>query len=87
MRMSVEAEIIWLRLLLQIIGEQEAASRAAAPTSQAEVMGYDAWQEERTDAAHAEFMKRTSALPSCGWRTFPPEEISRYFGIPLEELA
>ncbi|MFC3457239.1 hypothetical protein [Massilia haematophila] len=52
-----------------------------------ETMGYDAWLKARTDAAHAEYMRRTSVPPSCDWRTFPPEEISRYFGIPLEELA
>lgn len=56
------------------------------PASCAETMGYDAWLKARTDAAHAEFMRRTATPPSSDWRTFPPEEISRYFGIPLEGL-
>lgn len=85
--MSVEAEIIWLRLLLQIASEQVAIERAAALPHPAEAMGFDAWMQHRTDAAHADYMKRTSKRLACDWRVFPPEQISRYFGIPLEELA
>ncbi len=57
------------------------------PALTAQEIGYDAWYKARTDAAHAEFMRRTSVPPSSDWRTFPPEDIARYFGIPLEELG
>lgn len=53
----------------------------------AEAMGFDSWMLARTDAAHSAFMKRTSAPLPCDWRVFPPEAISRYFGIPVGELA
>lgn len=85
--MSVEAEIIWLRFLLQLASEQAAAERAAVLPHPAEATGFDVWMQRRTEAAHADFMKRTSTHLACDWRVYPPEQISRYFGIPIEELA
>ena len=79
MRMNVGAEIIWLRLLLQILGEDAAIERATAQQHSAEVMGFDVWMRERADAAHAAFMDRTAKHLPCDWRTFPPDEITRYF--------
>lgn len=87
MQISVEAELIWLRLVLRMLGEQAAIERAAAVTHPSEAMGFDAWMKARTDSAHADFMARTSRHLSCDWRVFPPDQISRYFGVPIEELA
>lgn len=66
---------------------RRAAWPEPAPRHPAEVIGFDAWMRERTNAAHAAFMKRTSAAPSVEWRTYPPEEIARYFGLPLEMMG
>jgi len=59
------------------------------PTPTAETMGFDTWMKQRIDLAHADFMKRTSAHLVCDWRitrASSPEEISRYFNIPLNEV-
>lgn len=78
--MSVESEIIWLRMLVQICREQEAL--------QAAQMDFDAWYQRRQNDAHAAYMKRTDQHLACDWRiTRPssPEEISRLYNIPLNE--
>jgi len=77
---SVESEIIWLRILLQVHREQDAA--------EATQLDFDAWYRARTERAHAAYMKRTSQHLVCDWRitrSFSPEEISRFFNIPMNE--
>lgn len=55
------------------------------PTPTAETMGFDAWMKQRTELAHAEFMRRTSRLLWCDWRATADAEIARLFGIPTGE--
>lgn len=37
---------------------------AAAPAHPTDLIGFDAWMRQRTDRAHAQFMRRTACLPS-----------------------
>ncbi|MEW6023585.1 MAG: hypothetical protein AB1807_15765 [Pseudomonadota bacterium] len=58
------------------------------PTPTAETMGFDTWMKQRTDLAHAEFMRRTSRLLWCDWRAATtPAEIARIYGICAGEVA
>ncbi len=64
----------------------DASSLFPAPSAQD--MGYDAWLKARTDAAHAEFMERTSRLLWCDWRAVvTTDEIAGIYGIPDSEVA
>lgn len=57
------------------------------PVPTAETMGFDAWLKQRTDLAHAEFMRRTSRLLWCDWRAATtPAEIARIYGITAGEV-
>jgi len=57
------------------------------PTPTAETMGFDTWMKQRTDLAHAEFMRRTSRLLWCDWRAATtPAEIARIYGIRAGEV-
>lgn len=68
--------------------ETPAEPDPSVPAPGVETMGYDAWLKARTDAAHAEFMKRTSRHLWCDWRAVAtPADIAAIYGIPLEELA
>lgn len=52
----------------------------ATPT--AETMGFDAWMRQRTELAHAEFMRRTSRLLWCDWRAAATSaDIAGIYGI------
>ena len=58
------------------------------PTPTAETMGFDAWSKQRTELAHAEFMRRTSRLLWCDWRAATtPVEIARIYGIRADEVT
>jgi len=58
------------------------------PTPTAETMGFDAWIKQRTELAHAEFMRRTSRLLWCDWRAATtPVEIARIYGIRADEVT
>ena len=58
------------------------------PAPTAETMGFDTWMKQRTDLAHAEFMRRTSRLLWCDWRAATtPAEIARIYGICAGEVA
>jgi len=58
------------------------------PTPTAEAMGFDAWLKQRTDLAHAEFMRRTSRLLWCDWHAVTtPDEIARIYGIRAGEVS
>jgi len=72
--MSIESEIIWLRVLVQLWREQEVL--------QAELLDFDTWYQRRQHQAHVEYMKRTSKHLVCDWRitgASSPEEVSRFF--------
>ncbi|WP_305821375.1 hypothetical protein [Massilia brevitalea] len=57
------------------------------PTPTAETMGFDTWMKQRTDLAHAEFMKRTSRLLWCDWRAVvTTADIARIYGIRAGEV-
>ncbi len=57
------------------------------PTPTAETMGFDAWMEQRTELAHAEFMRRTSRLLWCDWRAVATTaDIARIYGIRAGEV-
>ena len=57
------------------------------PTPSAETMGFDTWMQQRTELAHAEFMRRTSRLLWCDWRAATtPAEIARIYGIRAGEV-
>jgi len=58
------------------------------PALSAQDMGYDAWLKARTDAAHAEFMERTSRPLWCDWRAVATtDEIAGIYGIPASEVT
>jgi len=81
MRMSVESEVTWLRVLLQIRREQEAL--------QARPVDFDAWYRALTDRAHAAYMQRTSKHLVCDWRlagTSSTKEIHRFFNTHSTRL-
>ena len=64
-----------------------ADDRVIFPTPTAETMGFDAWMQQRTELAHAEFMRRTSRLLWCDWRAATtPAEIARIYGITGEVM-
>ncbi len=54
------------------------------PTPTAETMGFDAWMKQRTDLAHAEFMKRTSRGLWCDWLVNAEAQIARIYKLPAE---
>ena len=57
------------------------------PTPTAESMGFDAWLKQRTELAHAEFMRRTSRLLWCDWRAVvTTADIARIDGIRAGEV-
>ncbi|HBI70711.1 MAG TPA: hypothetical protein DDZ22_17405 [Massilia sp.] len=57
------------------------------PTPTAETMGFDAWMKQRTELAHAEFMRRTSRLLWCDWRAVvTTADIARIYGIRAGEV-
>lgn len=57
------------------------------PVPTAESMGFDAWMEQRTELAHAEFMRRTSRLLWCDWRAVATTaDIARIYGIRAGEV-
>lgn len=61
---------------------------ALFPASSAQGMGYDAWMKARTDAAHVEFMERTSRRLWCDWRAVATtDEIASIYRIPASEVA
>lgn len=54
----------------------------------AEVIGFDAWMTQRTDLAHADFMKRTSRLLWCDWRAAATAaDIAGIYGISTGEAT
>jgi len=56
------------------------------PTPNAETMAFDAWMKQRTDLAHAEFMRRTSRLLWCDWRAAATTaDIAGIYGISTGE--
>jgi len=56
------------------------------PVPTAETMGFDAWMKQRTDLAHAEFMRRTSRLLWCDWRAIATTaDIAGIYGIATGE--
>lgn len=58
------------------------------PTPSAATMDFDAWMKQRTDLAHAEFMRRTSRLLWCDWRAVTtPAEIAGIYGIAAAEVS
>jgi len=58
------------------------------PAPTAETMGFDAWMEQRTELAHAEYMRRTSRLLWCDWRAVTaPEEIADIYGIRAGQVS
>ncbi|MDN4061290.1 hypothetical protein QPK31_24015 [Massilia sp. YIM B02769] len=58
------------------------------PAPTAEAMGFDAWMQQRTELAHAEYMRRTSRLLWCDWRAVTtPAEIAHSYGIRAVGVA
>jgi len=58
------------------------------PTPTAETMGFDVWMKQRTDLAHAEFMKRTSRRLWCDWRAVATgADIADIYGIETSEAV
>lgn len=58
------------------------------PTPTAETLGFDAWMQQRTELAHAEFMRRTSRLLWCDWRAAATTaDIAGIYGISTGEAA
>jgi len=58
-----------------------------SPEPCAQTMGYDAWMKQRTDLAHAEYMKRTSRTLWCDWRAVATtDDIAGIYGIPAVEV-
>jgi hypothetical protein len=53
--------------------------RTEAPT--AGRFDFEAWMRERTERAHREHMQRTSRLPACAPRVYPPDQIAKFYGI------
>ena len=54
------------------------------PAPNAETMGFDTWMKQRTDLAHAEFMKRTSRRLWCDWLVHAEAEIARIYKLPAD---
>ena len=54
------------------------------PAPTAETMGFDAWMKQRTELAHAEFMRRTSRRLWCDWLVHADAEIARIYKLPAE---
>jgi len=58
------------------------------PIPTAEPMGFDAWMQQRTELAHAEFMRRTSRLLWCDWRAAATAaDIAGIYGIETSEAV
>ncbi len=58
------------------------APQPAPASTEAEVLGFDAWMRKRTNDAHAAYMKRTSVHLVCDWfvtRVSSPDEVNRFF--------
>lgn len=67
---------------------RRAAWARPVPKHPAEVIGFDAWMRERTEAVHAAFMRRTSRLLWCDWRAVATSaDIAGIYGISAGEAA
>jgi len=52
--------------------------RAPVASPPSEPVHFDTWYRNRINAAHSEFIERTSRRPACDWLAFPPDAIERY---------
>lgn len=80
--MTIESEIVWLRILLQVHREQEVL--------QARPVDFDAWYCARTEQAHAAYMQRTLKHLVCDWRltgTSSTKDIHQFFNTHLTRGA